>query len=399
LKSLCFIVESGTDVRLVEGLAQRFDLSIVARRIEGGVEISQTPQTAIPILIGPPSRFAFARFVWRHLRKHRNELNLVLVQGYGLAALVANLAGRLNRIPTAMIVCSPVEAYYRCRRENPVGGKNFRRRELFMLTALARVNAIVGRQYVVLSHFLATVVKQHGGRAPVSVIPVYGVDSSLFTPPVESKMSLRERLGLPTAGSLIFFSSRVAPEKDCETLLAAFRSLLDEGRDLWLLHRSGGYQTFIAEAEKFGVRERVIATDAVHPHRQLPLDYQASDLCIQASREEGLGFSPLEALACEVPVVATAVGGLQETIVDGETGWSCPVGDSQAMARCIAQVLDDRDEADRRAAAGREMVCARYERDVVFEQLERMTWIGAKSEIENQRSEVTGRQGRGRIAK
>jgi glycosyltransferase involved in cell wall biosynthesis len=392
LKSLCFIVESGTDVRLVEGLAQRFALSIVARRIEGGVEISQTPNTEIPIVIGPASRFAFARFVWRHLRKHRNELNLVLVQGYGLAALVANLAGRFSRVPTAMIVCSPVEAYYRCRKENPVAGKSFRRRELFTLSVLARVNALVGRQYVVLSHFLATVVNKHGSRAPVSVIPVYGVDVSLFTPPKESKASLRERLGLPATGSLIFFSSRVAPEKDCATLLAAVRSLLDEGRDLWLLHRSGGYQTFIAEAEKFGVRERVIATDAVHPQRQLPLDYQASDLCIQASREEGLGFSPLEALACEVSVVATAVGGLKETIVDGETGWTCPVGDSHALAKCIAQALDDRVEAGRRAAAGREMVCARYERAVVFEQLERMTWIGAKAEIKDQRSEVRGRQ-------
>lgn len=392
MKSLCFIVESGTDVRLVEGLAQRFDLSIVARRIEGGVEISQTPNTAIPIVVGPDSRLEFARFVWRHLRKHRDELDLVLVQGYGLAALAANLASRFNRIPTAMIVCSPVEAYYRCRRENPLDGKSFRRRELFMLAVFARVNALFGRQYVVLSHYLAEVVNKHGGRAPVSVIPVYGVDSSLFMPPKESKASLKARLGLPTTGSLIFFSSRVAPEKDCATLLTAMRSLLDEGRDLWLLHRSGGYETFIAEAEKFGVRERVIASDAVHPNRQLRLDYQASDLCIQASREEGLGFSPLEALACEVPVVATAIGGLKETIVDGETGWTYPVGDSQALARCIAQALDDHVEAGRRASAGRKMVCARYERDAVFEQLERMSWIGAKSEIRDERSEVTSRQ-------
>jgi hypothetical protein len=40
---LCFIVESGTDVRMVEGLAERFDLSVLARRITDGVEISWPP--------------------------------------------------------------------------------------------------------------------------------------------------------------------------------------------------------------------------------------------------------------------------------------------------------------------------------------------------------------------
>ena len=42
-----------------------------------------------------------------------------------------------------------------------------------------------------------------------------------------------------------------APEKDGETLLAAVRSLLDAGRDLWLLHRSGGYRAFLHDAQRF----------------------------------------------------------------------------------------------------------------------------------------------------
>ena len=113
----------------------------------------------------------------------------------------------------------------------------------------------------------------------------------------------------------------------------------------------------------------MIATDAAHPHDALPLSYQAADLCVQASREEGLGFSPLEALACGVPVVAAAVGGLTETIIDGETGWTYPVGDWEALAHQIEAALGDPVEASRRALAGRALVRAEYDSGVAFHRL------------------------------
>lgn len=369
---LCFVVESGTDVRLVEGLAERFGLTVLARRIEGGVEISRPPRVSVPVVTGSSSRLRFARFVRSHLRENAGSYDFVLVQGYGLAALAANQAHHATRTPTAMLVCSPVEAYYECRRANPQPGKPFRRWELGVQQLLARVNAVRGDRYVVLSEHLADVVRAHGTSRPVDVVPLYGVDTRLFRPPEEPKRAIRERLGLPATGALVFFSSRIAPEKDSETLLVAVRRLLDSGRDLWLLHRSGGFRAFLRDAERFGVRDRVIASDAVHPQRELPLQYQASDLCVQASRAEGLGFSPLEALACGVPVVATAVGGLRETIVDGETGWTYPVGDSGALARRIVSALDDPAEAARRAENGREMVRSRFEHHRVFGELERI---------------------------
>jgi glycosyltransferase involved in cell wall biosynthesis len=203
----------------------------------------------------------------------------------------------------------------------------------------------------------------------VSVIPVYGVDLERFRPTDDDPAERRRTLGLPPEGSVIFFSSRIAPEKDGETLLAAFRELLDGGRDVWLLHLSGGFETFRTHADRAGVAHRVIARDAVHPEHQLPDFYRVSDLCVQASREEGLGFSPLEALACETPVVAASVGGLRETIVEGETGWTYPAGDIAALARAMEAALDQREEAKRRARAGRSMVSNRYERQIVFDRL------------------------------
>jgi glycosyltransferase involved in cell wall biosynthesis len=247
------------------------------------------------------------------------------------------------------------------------------------IQSLAKINALVGSQYVTLSKHLSDVIRGHGGSKPINIIPVYGVDTKLFAPPKENKIEIKERLGLPTTGSIIFFSSRIAPEKDSQTLLTAFRALLTGGEDLWLLHRSGGYKAFLRAAEQFGVSHRVIATDAVHPHRQLPSDYQASDLCVQASREEGLGFSPIEALACGVPVVAAATGGLQATIIAGHTGWTYPVGDAKRLAEAMKAALSDPAESERRAAAGQKMVCSEFARDIVFERLERLLARGSNT--------------------
>lgn len=365
---LCFIVESGTDVRMVEGLAEHFELSVLARRIEGGVEISHPPRMNVPLVVGPAGRLRFARLVWRELRQRRESLDAVLVQGYGLAALAANLASRGTGTATRMLVCSPVEAYYRCRREHAEPGKPFRRRELWGIQRVARMNAWLGGGHIVLSKYLTEVVREHGAKN-TEVIPVYGVDTSLFKPSTEDKRTLKEQRGLPTNGKLIFFSSRIAPEKDSEILLEAVRTLTNQGRDLWILHRSGGYRHFLEQGKQYGLERRMIATDAVHPHQELPLDYQAADICVQASREEGLGFSPLEALASGVPVVAAAVGGLRETVVDGETGWTYPRGDAPALAGCLEAVVNDPQEATRRAENGRKMVAATYDRRLVFERL------------------------------
>lgn len=359
-----FIVESGTDIRLVEGLAHQFELTILARKIDGGVEISQPPSVKVPIVLGPPSRGKFSRHIFWELLRRRNHYDLVLVQGYGLAALAVNSARLITSKPVIMLVCSPVEAYYRCRIEHP-DGRPYRKHEASALSLLARANALLGERYVVLSRYLEQVVRSHGARH-VDVIPLYGVDTRIFAPPPISKHRLKTQLKLPTTGTLIFFSSRVAPEKDSETLLKAVRQLVNEGHEIWILHRSGGYRQFLADAERFGIGSRVIATDAVHPHHELPLDYQACDLCVQASREEGLGFSPLEALACETPVVATSVGGLKETTRDGETGWQYPVGDEVALANAIKKVILDPIEGSRRAAKGREMVAKRFDSREVF---------------------------------
>ena len=364
-----FVVESGTDVRLVEGLEEISSLTILARKINQGREISQQPSVPVPVTVGPSSRPRFAELVFRTLLAQRQEYDVCIVQGYGLAALAANAAAKFTAKPTVMFVCSATEEYYRCRvaasdDENPYRGFENR-----ILRTLARLNARSGGRYVVLSRHLESVVRSHGNRGEVCVIPAYGVDIDVFQPSATPKSVLKAQLGLPTNGTVIFSSSRVAPEKDTATLLAAVAELLNVNRDVWLLCLTGRHEQFLRLATQFNVAERVIVSDAVHPTKMLPTYYQASDLCVQVSRAEGLGFSPLEALASGTPVVATAVGGLRETIVDGLTGWTHEPSNPKDLAAKIAEVMDAPEEAMRRAVNGRAMICRDYERNAVFRSL------------------------------
>jgi glycosyltransferase involved in cell wall biosynthesis len=360
--TVCFIVESGTDARLVEGLASRVRLSVLAREIPGGRAISQP--TGVSVAIAGPGRVAFA---WRVFKTIVRETDCcaVLVQGYGVAALAANLASRVRRIPCWMLVCSPVAEYYATRK---TAGASFSPLTLTAIDMLGRLNGLVGRGYIVLSSHLGEVVRRYAPAAPVRVIPVYGVDVSRFVCRPD-RTAVRAKRGLPASGSIIFSSSRVAPEKDTTTLIEAFAELVRDGRDVYLLHRSGGYREFVDHARRAGVAARVIATDAVDPRRELPLDYAAADVCVQASRAEGLGFSVLESLACGTPVVVSAVGGLVETVRDGITGWSVPPGDPGALAAALRDALDHPEEARRRAAAGAAMVHERFTSDAAFASL------------------------------
>jgi N-acetyl-alpha-D-glucosaminyl L-malate synthase BshA len=67
----------------------------------------------------------------------------------------------------------------------------------------------------------------------------------------------------------------------------------------------------------------------------------ASDLMLMPSQSESFGLSALEAMACEVPVVSSSVGGLPELQVHGETGYIAEIGDVDRMARYAVELLSN----------------------------------------------------------
>ena len=110
-------------------------------------------------------------------------------------------------------------------------------------------------------------------------------------------------------------------------------------------------------ARRLGVAARV---DALGEQDQILPLLSIADLFLLPSEQESFGLSALEAMACEVPVVASRVGGLHEVVEDGVTGFLHPLDEIDAMAESGVRLLTDPALHRRFAAAGRRRVVEQF---------------------------------------
>jgi glycosyltransferase involved in cell wall biosynthesis len=144
----------------------------------------------------------------------------------------------------------------------------------------------------------------------------------------------------------LLFVGRLSEEK-------GVLELLEAARDLPLVVVGDG-----------PLREQVPGALGFVPPQRLADHFDRAAVVVCPSRREGYGVVARTAMAHARPVVATAVGGLAEAIVDGQSGVLVPPGDTQALRKALEQLLADVDLRHRLGAAARERVRARYSREV-----------------------------------
>jgi glycosyltransferase involved in cell wall biosynthesis len=173
-----------------------------------------------------------------------------------------------------------------------------------------------------------------------------GVDTAVFTPsgPVAAR----------TARARLLVLGRLVERKGQDDAVRALRAVPDAelvvvgGPPADAIDADPEVRRLRAIAEAEGVADRLVFAGSV-PRVDVPAWVRSADVVLAVPWYEPFGITPLEAMACGRPVVATAVGGLQDSVVDGVTGDLVPPRDPDALGQALAALLDD---DERRAAYG-----------------------------------------------
>ncbi|MFF7972380.1 glycosyltransferase [Streptomyces sp. NPDC007905] len=197
----------------------------------------------------------------------------------------------------------------------------------------------------------------------IAVVPC-GVDLDQFSPVGRPRTAPGARRRLLAVGRLV-------PRKGFDRAIRALAGVPDAelliagGPEADLLGAEPEAGRLYGIAGEYGVTDRVTLLGGVSRTR-MPRLMSSADLVLSLPRYEPFGIVPLEAMACATPVVATAVGGQLDTVVDGSTGVHVPADDDHHdLSGVIRALLDDPDRLARYGAAGRERVLAHYTWDRV----------------------------------
>ena len=174
----------------------------------------------------------------------------------------------------------------------------------------------------------------------------------------------RLRLGAGDSARLILVSARLAPIKQHRLLFDALDRLPASVLPVEVHLLGDG--PLRSDLERRATRLREGVAVRFHGFRDdLPAVLPAADLVALSSRREGMPLALIEAMAAGVPVVATAVGGVPELVIQGKTGLLVPDGDSGSLAFALGRVLSDLQLARRLGIAGRRRALERHGLDRV----------------------------------
>jgi len=177
-----------------------------------------------------------------------------------------------------------------------------------------------------------------------------GVDTERFSPSKHPE------------GEYILCVSRLADaRKNVSLLLQAYADLAGRSVSLPYLYIVGGQppNSILQWVSELGIADRVRIL-GTQDERELADLYRNAQFFVLPSDEEGLGIVILEAMASGLPVVSTRCGGPETIVLDGETGLLTPVGDAQALADAMTQLIEDPGLRQRMGEAGRQHAVERF---------------------------------------
>ena len=198
----------------------------------------------------------------------------------------------------------------------------------------------------------------------VTVVP-NGVDTSIFHP--YDRYQLRKKLGYSPREKIVVSTSRLTPKNGLDYLIKATATL----GDVKLIIIGDGEQRKHLESliQDLKLKNRVFLLGTL-PHKELPQYLAIADAFCRPSVNEGFGISFIESMACRIPTIGTAVGGITDIINHGENGILVPPEDAGTLSRALKRVIEDGNLAKQIAERGYQTVREKFTWEKVLQQME-----------------------------
>jgi len=187
----------------------------------------------------------------------------------------------------------------------------------------------------------------------------------------EERRATRRALGIPADAFVVGWIGRMTAVKRTDDIARALRELVDRGVDAYLCLVGDGPDRTALErrVHELGIAKRCFF---VGYQDDVAKFYDAIDVLLLTSVNEGTPVSVIEALAAGRPVVATRVGGVSDVVRDGVDGFLVEAGDIELLGMRLAELARDPELRTRMGSAGRARVLERYAVDRLVDDIDRL---------------------------
>lgn len=198
---------------------------------------------------------------------------------------------------------------------------------------------------------------------------INGIDIDKYCSNIDVAGKKRE-IGVSDGDFIIGIVARLASEKDHSMLLDAFRIVLDHANQnvkLVIVGDGALREELERKAHSISIADNVIF---LGERRDVPELLATFDLFVLSSVTEGVSMTLLEAMAAELPIVATDVGGNAEVVLDNRTGLIVPPRNPEAMAHAMLRIMGDDDMAKQMGIMGKERVYQKFSSEAMSRKYE-----------------------------
>lgn len=216
---------------------------------------------------------------------------------------------------------------------------------------------------VTISKYSRAKILEHYGVAEkkIRIVP-NGVDIGKFQP--TDSAAAKKQFSLEQEPTVLFMGSLV-PRKGLSYLIEAAKTVVKQQANVkFLIIGNGPLKAQIQKSvASLGLSGNFVFYGNI-AENQLASAYNAADVFVLPSIQEGQGIVLLEAQACSKPVVAFGVGGAKEAVKDGESGYLLELGDTEGLAEKLLKLLDDEALRQNMGTAGRTFITENYTWDL-----------------------------------